>query len=187
MRRLAAAAALLLLAAAPAPAQDEGEDRAGKGTVQSLTGETRNLVHKVENLAGKVADLKLKESKTEIRIELAADVLFDFDKADLRKEAQDTLKKAAAAIREHAKGNAVTIEGHTDGKGKDDYNQRLSERRAQAVRDWFVKQGGLGSMKFSTRGFGKTKPVAPNAKPDGADDPEGRQKNRRVEIVMRKA
>ena len=80
----------------------------------------------------------------------------------------------------------MAIEGHTDGKGKDDYNQKLSERRAQSVRDYFVKDEGLKGLSFSTKGFGKTKPVAPNAREDGSDDPEGRQKNRRVEIVVRK-
>jgi outer membrane protein OmpA-like peptidoglycan-associated protein len=55
------------------------------------------------------------------------------------------------------------------------------------VKDWLVKSGGIGANRLSAKGFGKTKPVAPNAKPDGSDDPEGRQKNRRVEIRVRKA
>jgi outer membrane protein OmpA-like peptidoglycan-associated protein len=67
----------------------------------------------------------------------SADVLFDFDKADLRSEARPALTKVADVLRAHAK--AVTlIQGHTDGKGTDQYNQPLSERRAEAVRRWLA-------------------------------------------------
>ena len=144
-----------------------------------------DLVFKVEDIGGKVLDLQVKETDTEIRIELAADVLFDFDKADLRKDARSALKQVGDIIREKAKGG-VRIEGHTDSKGSDAYNQKLSERRANSVRDWFVKNEGLKNLRFSTTGFGATKPAVPNNKTDGADDPDGRQKNRSVEIVIGK-
>ena len=144
-----------------------------------------DLVFNVQDLGGKVQDLQVKETDQEIRIELAADVLFDFDKADLRPAAQETLHQAAGIIKEKAKG-AVRIEGHTDSKGNDAYNQKLSERRAAAVKVWFINKEGLGNEQFTTQGFGAKKPVAPNAKPDGADDPDGRQKNRRVEIILKK-
>ncbi|MBI4206438.1 MAG: OmpA family protein [Betaproteobacteria bacterium] len=144
-----------------------------------------DLVYKVEDIGGKVMDLQLKETDTEIRIELAADVLFDFDKADIRREAQNALKQVGAIIKEKAKGT-VRIEGHTDSKGSDGYNQKLSERRANSVRDWLVKNEGLKNVRFSTTGFGAKKPAVSNTKPDGADDPAGRQKNRRVEIVIGK-
>jgi outer membrane protein OmpA-like peptidoglycan-associated protein len=143
-----------------------------------------DLVFKVESFGAKQEDLKVKETDLEVRLELAADVLFDFDKATLRPNAEETLAKAAAFIKERATG-VVRIEGHTDSKGNDAYNQRLSERRADSVRQWFVRHG-LGGLKFSAGGFGETRPIAPNARADGADDPEGRQKNRRVEIVIAK-
>lgn len=143
-----------------------------------------DLVFKVESFGGQVVDLQVKETETEVRIELAADVLFDFDKATLLPKAEDTLKKAAEFIGQRAKG-IVRIEGHTDSKGDDVYNQKLSERRADSVRKWFAKNG-LARLRFSSKGLGETRPVAPNTKPDGADDPEGRQKNRRVEIVINK-
>ena len=79
----------------------------------------------------------------------------------------------------------MSIEGHSDGKGTDAYNQPLSEKRAQAVRDWLVKNGGATAAKVTTKGWGKSKPIVPNARPDGSDDPEGRKKNRRVEITVR--
>jgi outer membrane protein OmpA-like peptidoglycan-associated protein len=80
----------------------------------------------------------------------------------------------------------VTIEGHTDGRGADDYNQKLSEARAASVKQWLVATAQVNGATIATRGWGKAKPVAPNAKPDGADDPDGRAKNRRVEVVVRK-
>jgi len=144
-----------------------------------------DLVFRVDDLGGKVQDLQVKETGQEIRIELAADVLFDFDKANLRPAAQKTLHQAAGIIQGKAKG-AVRIEGHTDSKGNDAYNQKLSERRAASVKAWFIEKEALGNMQFTTQGFGAKKPVASNAKPDGADDPEGRQKNRRVEIILKK-
>lgn len=145
-----------------------------------------DLVFRVDDLGGKVQDLQVKETGQEIRIELAADVLFDFDKADLRPAAQKTLHQAAGIIQDKAK-SAVRIEGHTDSKGNDAYNQKLSERRAASVKTWFVDKEGLGNVQFSTQGFGAKKPVAANTKPDGSDDPAGRQKNRRVEIIIRKS
>jgi outer membrane protein OmpA-like peptidoglycan-associated protein len=110
-----------------------------------------DLIFTVEDLGGTVVDLQVKETDSEIRIELAADVLFDFDKADIRKDARKTLQQAAAFIKEKAKGT-VRIEGHTDGKGSDAYNQKLSQRRADSVKDWFVKKEGLGNVRFSTPG-----------------------------------
>lgn len=144
-----------------------------------------DLVFRVEDIGGRVQDIQIRESSTEVRIELAADVLFDFDKADILPKAQAVLKQAAGIIRDKAKGQ-VRIEGHTDAKGSDAYNQKLSEQRAVAVRSWFVEKEGLQGVAFGTQGFGAKKPIAPNTKPDGSDDPQGRQKNRRVEIILRK-
>ena len=144
-----------------------------------------DLQFQTEPVAGVIQALEIKESPTEIRIELAADVLFDFDKADIRPDAASTLGQAADILRRQSK-RGVSIEGHTDGKGAADYNQRLSERRAVAVQRWLAGKGGLTGLMMKTRGWGATKPVAPNTKLDGSDDPVGRQKNRRVEIVIAK-
>ena len=144
-----------------------------------------DLRFRSEPVAGAVQALAVKETATEIRIELSADVLFDFDKAEIRPDAATVLGQAADVLRGHTT-KRVVIEGHTDGKGSEQYNQRLSERRAQAVRRWFQDQDGLKSAALETRGWGARRPVAKNTKPDGSDDPEGRQKNRRVEIVIAK-
>jgi outer membrane protein OmpA-like peptidoglycan-associated protein len=70
--------------------------------------------------------------------------------------------------------------------GSDFYNQRLSDQRAEAVRKWLVSKEGLKGVKFATKGYGVKNPVAPNTRPDGSDNPDGRQKNRRVEITVKK-
>ena len=167
---------VVLAVAAPAHAQN---------TDAGFKTKVIDLVFRVEDMGGKVQDLAVKETPTEVRIDLQADVLFDFDKADLLPKAQQTLSQAAGIIRDEAKGT-VRIDGYTDAKGSDAHNQPLSERRAAAVETWFKTKGNLKNISFVTRGFGAKNPVAPNAKPDGSDDPDGRQKNRRVEIVIQK-
>ena len=162
------------------------------GKVSNLQPKAEDLVFKVDDLVlraddmgGKVQSLAVKETPVEVRIDLAADVLFDFDKSEILPKAQQTLAQAAQMIRERAKGT-VRIEGYTDAKGSDSYNQKLSEQRALSVKTWFVSKEHVGGVQFATQGFGAKNPVAPNKKPDGSDDPEGRQKNRRVEIIFRK-
>lgn len=156
-----------------------------KTKVSDLKTTVLDLVFKVEDMGGKVQSLEVKETPIEVRIDLAADVLFDFDKAEILPKAQQTLAQAAQIIRERAKGT-VRIEGYTDAKGSDSYNQKLSERRALSVKAWFADKEHLRDVQFATQGFGARNPVAPNQKPDGSDNPEGRQKNRRVEIIFRK-
>jgi outer membrane protein OmpA-like peptidoglycan-associated protein len=128
--------------------------------------------------------LTVEESPRQVRVYLAADVLFDFDKATIRLDAAKTLHQVADIIRAKSKG-VVRVEGYADSKGNAAYNIRLSEQRAASVKKWLVSREGLGTA-MTTLGFGAANPVAPNAKPDGSDDPVGRQQNRRVEIVISK-
>jgi len=198
-RRALALAALAapLAFAAPAAAQDKyaGADdpathraavRALPGKRLAIAGRTLPIAGVSTGIQAVLEDLNAKVTAQEIAIELAADVLFDFDKADLRPEAAGELGKVAQVLVAHP-GAPVSIEGHTDAKGDDAYNQRLSERRAASVKAWLVANGGADAATITTRGRGETEPVAPNAKPDGSDDPEGRQRNRRVEITVRTA
>ncbi len=120
-------------------------------------------------------------TKCEERLRVGSDFLFDFDRADVRPEAGQTLDEIATRVA--AAKNAVMIEGHTDGKGTDGYNQTLSERRAISVRASLTSRG-LPVEQLNIRGYGKSRPVADNTRPDGSDDPDGRQKNRRVEVVL---
>jgi outer membrane protein OmpA-like peptidoglycan-associated protein len=120
-------------------------------------------------------------SRCEERLRVGSDVLFDFDRAEVRAEAEPAMAELSRRIALADK--AVMIEGHTDAIGTDTYNQGLSERRALAVRTALIDRG-LPVARLNVRGFGKMRPVAPNARADGSDDPEGRQRNRRVEVVI---
>jgi len=105
-----------------------------------------------------------------------ADVLFDFGKYELRPEAREKLAKLSGIILAHP-GLNLAIEGHTDNVGTDEVNQKLSEQRAESVRIYLIGQG-LEQTNVTAQGFGKTTPVADNS------TVPGRQKNRRVEIVV---
>ena len=175
------------LSAGSATYGEQGRGAALGGKQLELLFPVKGLVFVVDDIGGKAKDLEVKETKTEIHIDLAADVLFDFDKSTLRPSARDTLHQAASIIRSNAKASTVRIDGYTDAKGSDSYNQQLSDRRAEAVRNWFVANEGLNDVNFATKGYGAKNPVAPNTKPDGSDDPDSRQKNRRVEITIKKS
>ncbi len=105
-----------------------------------------------------------------------SDVLFDTGSHTLKPGAREKLAKISGIVLAHP-GLNLQIEGHTDSVGSDEYNQQLSERRAASVRDFLVQEG-VSAASVATRGFGKTQPVASN------DTPEGRQRNRRVEMVV---
>jgi outer membrane protein OmpA-like peptidoglycan-associated protein len=120
-------------------------------------------------------------SACERRLSVVGDALFDFDRANLRSDAEEALMAAAAEVRQG--GRPVQVEGHTDSKGSDGYNMRLSEARATTVRDWMAGQG-LIPAETPIKGYGKARPAVPNTTVDGQDDPAGRQKNRRVEVVF---
>lgn len=144
-----------------------------------------DIIYRTESIGGRVEDFKVRESEIDIRLELNADVLFEFDKAELLPDAEPVLQKAAGYLNQDAK-SAIHIEGHTDSKGDDAYNMRLSLQRAEAVRRWLKERGGIDPSRMSASGVGEKNPVTPNSRPDGSDDPEGRRRNRRVEIVIRK-
>jgi OOP family OmpA-OmpF porin len=103
-------------------------------------------------------------------------VHFDFDKSTLRPEAKVILNEAAALLTQH---NRVVVEvaGHTDSVGTDAYNQGLSERRANSVRDYLIEKG-INASRLTAVGYGESRPVASN------DTAAGRQENRRVELVV---
>ena len=116
-------------------------------------------------------------AQNEIAVQLTNDILFDFNSYALRQESRETLRELANNFRQYP-DEEVSVEGHTDNVGSDDYNQRLSEQRAYSVRDFLVDQS-VPSERITAVGFGKTIPKATN------DTPEGRQLNRRVEIHIR--
>jgi outer membrane protein OmpA-like peptidoglycan-associated protein len=127
--------------------------------------------------------IKAQSSTCEQRLSVVADALFAFDQATLSAEAAETLDALGPQIA-RAGQHPVVIEGHTDAIGTDAHNQRLSEQRAAAVRAWLVAHHFVAAGT-PIKGHGKTRPAAPNTNPDGSDNPAGRARNRRVEVVIR--
>jgi outer membrane protein OmpA-like peptidoglycan-associated protein len=150
-----------------------------KATIVQVVGLTSGVTANVQQVRQAMQELGATETDLEVHVELPADVLFDFDKADIRADAASALAKVATIIRAYPRGT-VTLEGHTDAKGDDTYNQRLSERRAGSVGRWLTERERIDAAKLTARGWGERKPVASN------DTDPGRQKNRRVEVVIRK-
>ena len=133
---------------------------------------------RIETTRALLTELKARRTEGTIVLDLPTDVLFDFDKAVIRADAAPALAKAAEVLKSYPTAK-VSIGGHTDAKGEDAYNDALSLRRAKVVADRLSAPAG---RPLEAEGFGERRPVAPNAHPDGTDDPEGRQRNRRVEI-----
>lgn len=114
-------------------------------------------------------------------IRFDARVLFDFGESSLRPDAVDVLAEVVATLNDL--NRRVEINGHTDDRGDEADNEALSLARATAV-EQALRELGL-AVETAVNGFGETQPIAPNATPDGDDNPAGRQLNRRVEIVIR--
>ncbi|GLX13715.1 hypothetical protein Pstr01_19540 [Pseudomonas straminea] len=110
-----------------------------------------------------------------VRVEL--DVKFDFDKAQVKSESMGDIQSLADFMKQYPQTTTV-VEGHTDSVGTDAYNQKLSERRANAVREVLVNQYGVGGTRVNAVGYGESRPVADNA------TEEGRAINRRVEAEV---
>lgn len=108
-------------------------------------------------------------------ITLDSGILFDVDKYDLRPEAKRALASLATVLKE-ADVKAFEVDGHTDSDASDEHNQVLSEKRANAVKDFLTSQGIVAEITI--KGYGESRPIASN------DTPEGKQKNRRVEIII---
>ncbi len=131
-----------------------------------------------------ITDLQAQRTSEGLKVNLPENILFDFDKAEIRPNAKPTLQKLSVLLKTY-QNSPTEIRGHTDSKGSDQYNQDLSERRAKAVEAYLVQNFQVNGDRLTPKGLGKTQPIAPNTKPDGSDDPEGRQKNRRVEVIIR--
>ena len=117
------------------------------------------------------------------RLTLPNSILYDFASSQLRPDAQQSLALIAEVI-EYFEDDPVIVIGHTDSIGSPTSNQTLSEQRAQAVVDSLIDGHNVPAERLTAEGRGADEPVAPNTNPDGTDNPEGRQLNRRVEIVV---
>jgi outer membrane protein OmpA-like peptidoglycan-associated protein len=131
-------------------------------------------------------ELEARQSGRSLSMNLSGDVLFDFDRATLKPDAEQALKKVAVVLSQFPDSH-VTVQGFTDSRGSESRNLVLSEERAAAVKDWLLRNGTFSSANISTEGFGEKYPVAPNRNENGADNPVGRALNRRVSIIVENA
>jgi outer membrane protein OmpA-like peptidoglycan-associated protein len=111
------------------------------------------------------------------------DVLFEFDRAELTESARAKIHAVSEIVVRLAPERTLSVEGHTDSVGTEEYNLDLSLRRAQSVMDE-LRTGGVLQEKIRSVGHGERYPVAPNQSTEGRDDPQGRAQNRRVEVVI---
>lgn len=128
-------------------------------------------------VSNELRELRAQQTERGVMVTLG-DVLFGFDSADLKANGQNNVRKLAAYLKRNPE-RYVIVEGYTDSVGSDSYNMRLSERRANAVRDALVRQG-VDPSHVNTRGYGKQYPVASNS------TESGRAQNRRVEVTISK-
>jgi len=148
------------------------------GRTSELEGFSTGVAAREEKIDDRLARLNARVTETEVVIQLPGAILFDFDSANIRADADRALNDVAQVIKAYAQ-RPVRVDGHTDSMASDDYNQSLSERRAASVVTWLSKHG-IEKARLASAGFGEKKPVATN------DTAAGRQLNRRVEVVIAK-
>lgn len=146
------------------------------GVTTAIGGSATALAAKETSVEDRLSRLGAEVTGTEITIRLPGSILFDFDSAELRADAERTLEEVAAVLVAYAP-RPVRIDGHTDSIASDAYNQGLSERRAASVLGW-LQRHGVAANRMQSAGLGESRPVAENA------SAAGRQQNRRVELVI---
>lgn len=155
-----------------------------KGLPSDASGGISDLNAQIDGLAARHDGLSVRQDKNAVTVAMLGDVLFDFDKTAIRPAAEPTLRDIASLIKSSSAGT-VGIEGHTDAKGSASYNKDLSLRRAQAVAQWLANHG-VDKSRLTVKGYGDTQPIQSNKLANGADNPQGRAQNRRVEFVLPK-
>lgn len=119
--------------------------------------------------------------KTKVKDQMTLRIHFDYNKATIPASETADLNEAVRFVNRYP-SSRIEILGHTDNIGKPQYNQTLSEKRAEAVRYYLIREGGIDPGRIAAKGYRDLYPVAENQKSDGRDNPEGRALNRRVEI-----
>jgi outer membrane protein OmpA-like peptidoglycan-associated protein len=171
----AARAAALAQQQAAVEQQKAAEAEAEKARQAAAQAEKERADMRAQLLAQLNAVLQTQDTARGLIVNMS-DVLFDTGKYTLKPAAREKLAKISGILLAHP-GLTLQIEGHTDSVGSDEMNQQLSEQRADSVRDYLAQQG-VAASSMTAKGFGKSDPVASN------DTAEGRQKNRRVELVV---
>ncbi|MWA00611.1 OmpA family protein [Actinomadura sp. LD22] len=174
------AAAVLLSASGQAGAAAPTPDIPGSIKTIDAAGGIRSI-----DLTRAVVPLETEDvNGSQVTVHISADVLFDFGKAALTDAARRRIADLVPRLRD-ARGT-VQVSGHTDAVGSPPYNLDLSRRRAEAVKAELAKALGGTALRIDAKGYGETRPIAPNSV-GGKDDPSGRAKNRRVDISYEKA
>jgi len=132
-----------------------------------------------EKIIPEVKNISVKEEKRGLVVNLASSVLFDSGKAELKPASYSAMNEVVKLMQDYPE-NKILIEGHTDSYGSNAYNKKLSEKRAQAVSNILVSKYAVDSKRLKAVGYGEEKPLADNKTSDG------REQNRRVEIIILK-
>ena len=148
------------------------------GRTSEIEGFSTAVAAREEKIDDRLARLNARITETEVVIQLPGAILFDFDSANIRPDAERALTDVAQVINAYAQ-RPVRVEGHTDSIASDEYNRTLSGRRASSVVAWLAAHG-VERARLSPAGLGEQNPVATN------DTAAGRQLNRRVEVVIAK-
>jgi len=130
-----------------------------------------------------LSDLQTSQSAEGTVITLPEAVLFEFAQAGLKPEAPAQLDRIAEVLKAYDSA-PVTIRGYTDSSGSEEANLDLARRRAESVKSYLTGGPAIEAGRMTATGLGEKDPVAPNQNPDGSDNLEGREQNRRVEIVV---
>jgi outer membrane protein OmpA-like peptidoglycan-associated protein len=171
------------LAGAAAGAAIGGKDhRAGGALIGAATGAVAggligNYMDKQAQELDAIPGADVQRRDDSLLVNFESSLLFDSGKSVLNPGAYDRLRSLARTLNNYPKSRVI-VKGHTDAQGADDFNQRLSEERADRVRQFLIAEG-VASARMESVGFGETMPIATNA------TPEGRQQNRRVELEIR--
>jgi outer membrane protein OmpA-like peptidoglycan-associated protein len=144
------------------------------GTAGAIIGQ--RMDRKAQELESELENAEVERVGEGIKVTFDNAILFDFDSAALRATARTNLNELATSM-DDFEGAELLIVGHTDSRGPEDYNQRLSERRAGSAAEYLVAQG-ISADRIATEGMGESEPVASN------ETEEGRQQNRRVEVAI---
>lgn len=144
------------------------------GTAGAIIG--RRMDNKAEELDEELESADVERVGEGIKVTFDSGILFDFDSDELREEARANLGEFAESMKEFEETNILVV-GHTDAKGPEEYNQRLSDRRAESATNYLIERG-MSADRINSVGRGETEPVASN------ETAEGRQQNRRVEVAI---
>jgi outer membrane protein OmpA-like peptidoglycan-associated protein len=136
----------------------------------------KKMDKQAKEIENRVPGAKVERVGEGIVVEFSEKILFGYDRSDLSASAEGNLDKLVSVLKEYPDTN-IEVQGHTDSKGSDSYNQGLSQRRASAVAT-YLRNRGVSSSRITTKGYGETAPVATN------DTDDGRAQNRRVNFLI---